>query len=535
MKIRNRYKVLLFALLTMGSVTGCKDFLEEENRQSLTDTIIFNDPKGFDQLVANVYNRMRPATSFFELDQLGTDIYTRGEVINGINDLNDYVNLTSVNWAVPIYWSNYYYVIGAANVTINRADNIVGLSAEDKARGLGEVKFMRAFSYFNLVEQFGPVPLVLNEIRTAQTEFSRAPEEAVYAQILSDLDEALATVDEQPAQFGRVSKDAVRHLKAKVLLTRGYKPFAGSSDFTDAAALAEIVIANHPLVTDFASLFSIENQRNSEVIFSMLYGTNPVSRGAGNFRHLMFKFMYDAYPGMVRSTLYHRGLGPAPTPFFYQNFEQGDKREDATIRRVLYAEVDSNDGSILAGDTTVYFPKVAWSAEKKRTKKYTVVNPGEYFTPNGVTIVQYPMFKKFDDPGVAYTNPGIDPEGKRDAYIFRAGETRLLAAEAYLKAGNATAAAGHVNALRARAGLTTMLAPEQVDIHAILNESARELAGEESRWMSLKRTGTLQERVLAYNPHAALNKAIEAKHLYRPIPQSEVNVSGGSIAQNTGY
>ncbi|TXK37321.1 RagB/SusD family nutrient uptake outer membrane protein [Pontibacter qinzhouensis] len=535
MKIKNSYKVLLFTLLTMGSVTGCKDFLEEENRQSLTDATMFNDPKAFDQLVANVYNRMRPATSFYELDQLGTDIYTRGEIINGINDLNDYVNLTSVNWALPVFWQNYYFVIGAANTTINRADAIAGLSAVDKARGLGEVKFMRAFSYFNLVEHFGPVPLVLNEIRTSQTDFARASEEAVYAQILTDLDEALATVDEQPAQFGRVSKDAVRHLKAKVLLTRGYKSFAASTDFADAAALAEIVIANHPLVADFASLFTIENQRNSEVIFSMLYGTNPVSRGVGNNRHLMFKFVYDVYPGMTRSTLYHRGMGPAPTPFFYENFEQGDKREAATIRRVLFAEVDSNDGRILKGDTAVYFPKVAWSAQKKASKKYAVINPGEYFTPNGVTIVQYPMFRKFDDPGVAYTNPGIDPEGKRDAYIFRSGETRLIAAEAYLKAGNATKAADHINALRARAGLTTMLTPEQVDIHAILNESARELAGEVSRWMSLKRTGTLQERVLAHNPHAALNKAIVAKHLFRPIPQSEVNVSGGSIAQNNGY
>ncbi|WP_162054715.1 RagB/SusD family nutrient uptake outer membrane protein [Pontibacter pamirensis] len=535
MKIRNKYKVLLFAVLVLGSVTSCEDFLEEENRQSLTDATVFNDPKSLDQLVANGYNRLRHATSFYELDQLGTDIFTRGEVINGINDLNDYVNLTSVNWALPVYWQNYYFVIGAANTTINRADGIAGLSDVDKARGLGEVKFMRAFSYFNLVEHFGPVPLVLNEVRTAQTDFTRASEEEVYAQILTDLDEALAAVDERPAELGRVSKDAVRHLKSKVLLTRGYKSFAGSTDFADAAALAEIVIANHPLVEDYASLFSIENQRNEEVIFSMLYGTNPVSRGAGNNRHLMFKFVYDIYPGMTRSTLYHRGMGPAPTPFFYANFEQGDEREDATIRRVLYAEVDSNDGRILAGDTTVYFPKVAWSAEKIDSKPYTVVNPGEYFTPNGISIVQYPMFKKFDDPGVAYTNPGIDPEGKRDAYIFRAGETRLIAAEAYLKAGNVTAAAEHINALRARADLTTMVTPEQVDIHLILNERARELAGEVSRWMSLKRTGTLVERVLAYNPHAALHNAVTSKHLLRPIPQSEVNVSGGTITQNSGY
>jgi hypothetical protein len=74
-----------------------------------------------------------------------------------------------------------------------------------------------------------------------------------------------------------------------------------------------------------------------------------------------------------------------------------------------------------------------------------------------------------------------------------------------------------------------------VNLDVILDESAKELAGEVSRWMDLKRTGRLIERVLAYNPHAALNRALLPKHLVRPVPQSEVNVSSGAIAQNPGY
>ena len=516
-------------------MTSCEDFLEEENRQSLSDATLFTDPAAFDMLVANTYDKMRTATSFTDLDVLGTDIFTRGDLITGTNDLNDYVNLTSANYALQAHWQNHYYLIAAANTAIDRAVEIAGLTDEAEAVGVGEAKFMRAYAYFNLVEHFGGVPLVTNEVREVQTEFTRATEEAVYTQILNDLDDALAGVKEDPEQYGRVSKDAVRHLKAKVLLTRGYKSFAGATDFEDAAALAETVIENHPLVSDFESLFAIGNQRNSEVIFSMLYGSDPVNRGVGNNRHQLFKFMYDIYPGMNRSDLYQRGMGPAPTPYFYTLFEEGDERDEATFRRVLYALEESEDGSILAGDTAIYFPETAWTEAQKESKPYVVVNPGEYFTPNGITQVQYPMFKKFDDPGVPYTNPGIDPEGKRDAYIFRSGETHLIAAEAYLNAGNATAAAEHLNVLRERAGINEGLAPEEVDIHLILEESAKELAGEVSRWMSLKRTGTLIERLLAYNPHAALNKAIRDFHLLRPIPLSEVSVSGGSIEQNQGY
>jgi len=528
------YNIILSIILIV-SLVNCKGFLDEENRESLTDAVIFNNPQSFDQLVANVYDRMRIATTFYDLDHLGTDIFTRGEVVGGINELNDYVNLRPVNGALITFWRNYYQIISSANIAIDRTNEIVGLTDAQRNRGIAEVKFFRAFSYFQLVEHFGGVPLVLNEIRSAQSVFHKSTEEEVYAQILQDLADALVGVEESPSQFGRVSKDAARHLTAKVLLTRGYKAFGSSQDFSEAAGLAETVVMNKPLVNSFSSLHSRENQQNSEVIFSLLYGSNPVSRGVGNNRHLLFKFSYDVYPGQTRSILYHRGLGPAPTPFFYTLFEDGDERETATIRRVLIAEVNNANYQIQVGDTSLYFPKTPWSQAVRDSKNYPVVNPGEYYIPNGITQVHYPMFRKFDDPGVPYTNPGINPDGERDAVIMRSGETRLIAAEAFLNLGNLDKAAEHLQALRTRAGLVSPVNMDALNVDYILNESAKELAGEVSRWMDLKRTGKLLERVLEYNPHAALNRAMIPIHLLRPIPQSEVDVSGGTISQNPGY
>src|SRR5690606_13434093 len=198
-------------------------------------------------------------------------------------------------------------------------------------------------------------------------------------------------------------------------LTKGYKSFKATNDFAEAASLAEEVIAKHPLATNLGSLFSKAGQRNSEVIFALLYGSNPVSRGVGNNRHLLFKFIYDIYPGMTRSTAYHRGLSAAPTPFFCSLCESGEERENVTLRRTMLAEVPNSERGISVGDTVIHFPKTAWSASTIAEKKYVVIIPGNYFTPNGITQVQYPMFRKFDDPGVPYTNPGIDPEGERDA------------------------------------------------------------------------------------------------------------------------
>ena len=72
-------------------------------------------------------------------------------------------------------------------------------------------------------------------------------------------------------------------------------------------------------------------------------------------------------------------------------------------------------------------------------------------------------------------------------------------------------------------------------MNLILDEGARELTGEVSRGEDLKRTNTLIERVLAYNPHAQLNKAIDKHNLLRPIPQKEIDLTGGKITQNDGY
>lgn len=536
---------ILGILVTAGVLmTGCESFLEEDNYTSLTIETAQSDPVTFDQLVARVYEISRENTThytsdmYYSLEDLGTDIATRGAAVTGTSDLNDYVNLNSQNWTVSVYWTNQYGIVSAANVAIDNADQIDGLEDGVKAVGIGEAKFFRALSYFNLVENFGGVPLVLNQVTTAETNYVRASEEEVYDQIVLDLEDALAAVPESPSVYGRVSKDAVRHLLSKVLLTRGYKSFAASNDFTQAATLAETVIGNHALVATFDELVSIDNQRNSEVIFSYLFGSNSVSRGWGNSKHMMYKFRFFDYPGLSRTV---KGLGPMPTPFYYSLYADGDERAEATFSRVLYATEDyeatvgGETVLVSVGDTAMYFPTESWTAAEKAAVPYRVINPDEYLTSDGVTVVHYPMFTKFDDPGITFTQPDQPSQGERDMVMMRSGEAYLIAAEAYLESSNSSRAAELLTDLRSRAGLTTAVAAGDVDLDFILDERARELAGEANRWMDLKRTGKLIERTLAHNPHAALNNALKPMHLVRPIPQTEIDNSGGSITQNPDY
>ncbi|MDQ1089953.1 MULTISPECIES: RagB/SusD family nutrient uptake outer membrane protein [unclassified Siphonobacter] len=536
MKI-NRLLPLAVAFLGFS----CQGFLDETNRQSQSLEDASKNAGTFSQLLARVYEVSRNNTTryasdmLYVLEDLGTDIITRSSPLTGTDVLNDYVDMNPSTYAMQVYWGNQYANIAAANTVLDNADLIQGVDANVKSSGIGQAKFFRAWAYFNLVENYGGVPLVLKQINTSETSFPRSTEEEVYKAIVADLEDALTKVDDKPSEYGRVSKDAVRQLLSKVLLTRGYKTFAASDDVTRSISLAETVISSHPLESSFARLFSVDNVRSQETVFSYLFGSVTSSMGWGNTRHMLYKFEYFNYPGMTRGTLYQNGIGRNPTPFFYSLFDDKDQRAEATFRRVLIADKVSTDGAIKIGDTAIYFPKTSWTQAQISAKKYKVINPDQYFTNDGVTNVHYPMFKKFDNPGAPFVYADQPALGTRDMIMMRAGEAYLLAAEGYLKSGNTTKAASLLTTLRSRAGLTTALTPAQVTIDFILDERARELVGEVNRWMDLKRTGKLIERTLAYNPHAKLNKALTTKHLLRPIPQYEIDASGGSVAQNPNY
>jgi hypothetical protein len=149
----------------------------------------------------------------------------------------------------------------------------------------------------------------------------------------------------------------------------------------------------------------------------------------------------------------------------------------------------------------------------------------------------YISLKKFDDP----TRPNAnEDQSAKDVYLFRLAEMYLIAAEAEMMLGNLTPAAQYVNEVRKRAALPGQTAnmtitEAQLSIDFLLDERAREFAGEQMRWFDLKRTGKLVERVRAYNPDAAPN--IEDYHTVRPIPQAEIDAvtNKEEFQQNLGY
>jgi hypothetical protein len=116
----------------------------------------------------------------------------------------------------------------------------------------------------------------------------------------------------------------------------------------------------------------------------------------------------------------------------------------------------------------------------------------------------------------------------------------LIAAEAELNLGHSDLAAEYLNVVRERAALPgheseMRVNPSDVTLDFILDERAREFAGEQMRWFDLKRTGKLVERVQAHNPDAA--PYVQAFNALRPIPQRELDAVSNKdeFTQNPGY
>lgn len=556
----NRYKKNVGRLLMLAALAvtaySCNKYIEEENFSNLTGEDFITEDNA-DRLVVGVYNSLRDVFKYtnvgYDVAFLGTDIFTSQENVNtDLNPLNTYININSGNGTFANQWRNNYNVISKANIVINRFSNEINFSESNLAardNGIAQAKGLRAMCYFNLVQSFGGVVLSLEEIEGISSEYSRSSEEDTYAQIIKDLEEAIPALEDNP-EVGRLSKRAAQHLLAKVYLTRAYTSFAGSNDFDTAASLAENAIGGYDInAQSYAEVFDYDNQVNEEVLFSIQYGAGGDYNDRNNTKHSTLMFSVNELPGLSRQNPYGFREGSVmPTEFFYSLFSDNDTRDDATFHRVLFADTEGAVGSdnIVVGDTVIYFPKDALSSEELNDKldRYYVYQPDNYYfndAPVNVSGVNYqysdntvfanfPIFKKFDDVGFDEIEGGF-----RDTFIYRVAESHLLAAEAYLGAGNPGQAVSHMNIVRNRAtGEANFYST--VDIDDILNERALELAGESNRWYDLKRTGKLQERINLYNPHIIDHGAFDPSvHLLRPIPDAEIILSNGNIEQNPGY
>jgi hypothetical protein len=193
-------------------------------------------------------------------------------------------------------------------------------------------------------------------------------------------------------------------------------------------------------------------------------------------------------------------------------------------------------------DTALYITKRSISNES--SLPYVVFDRDTMYNANGTIagVNAWPALIKFAFPG--RTAPNSQP-GFNDIFLIRFAEMYLIAAEAEFRLGNSAAAANYINVIRTRAAKKTpvnqtaamQVTAAQINIQFILDERAREFAGEQMRWFDLKRSLTPAEwvaRIKTLNPDIT---AVEPYHRLRPIPQQELDalLNKAEFGQNPGY
>ena len=549
----NRKKYLILVLALAFLTKSCDKFIEEELVTDVSAASYYTTESGLEDGVKATYASLKP---FYgqemgaAMTTFGTDIWQNGadgghKVFNfydgGLNGSESYIRQS---------WDTWYQGINQANGVINRSAD-VEMDEAQKTLRIAEVRFLRAFYYFNIVTTFGDAHLTLEETEGIEVEANKTSQSEIYTQaIVADLEFAIANLPDEQDDYGRATKPAAEFLLGKALLTRSYKSFAEGTDASRAETLFGNVINNYgfSLLPNFADLWPIENQENSEMVFVLPNSKSQVDNGIDGFGHrwhLYFLHEYDVRRGMTRDIANGRPWKRhRPTDFMLTLWDRTmDTRYDASFKHVWFANKDEPAteavgdeparAALAIGDTAIYIPgpgkDVDWPQSRQDAVPYLVYSNDEY------TERLFASMNKWIDA----TRPDRQKtQGQRDFILMRLADAYLLRAEARLSQGNTTGAAEDINVIRVRAAVPGQETDIQIDaadvtLDFLLDERARELVGEGHRWWDLARTGTLVERTRMHNNGAAPN--IQDYHSVRPIPQNQIDRALGGYEQNPGY
>lgn len=457
-------KIILLAVVAAVAVS-CQSFLDEGLKGSYSSENYYTSASKAEMAVNAIYNSLYDNKLWIFGDVASDDSVKGGDdgdqpQITEIDNLNP----TDDNGTVGGFWQDTYETINRAN---NVLANVPSMEIDDalKARLLGEAKFLRAYSYFNLVNIFGQVPLKLKpQDKSEDIHIGPSSVENIYVQIDQDLTDAAAGLGSN--RDGRANKAAAYALLAKSKLFQGKwnDALAAIQDF-------ETVGAAYSLEPNYEDLFKTGGENSVEAIFAIRY-FNTKSAARGNNLNVWFS-------PFVEEMGYHFNQ---PTQSFVDCFDeqtvggQDDPRLDASIGRAGKPWFNGTTFDSSWGNVTGY------------------------------------LVKKYDEDKVEdmAKSQSLVPQHR-----IRYAEVLLIKAEAMNESGTPGAAAV-LDQVRDRAGLAPTPATTQAALRdAIRKERRRELGFEFHRFFDVMRYGK------EYAVAAIGAAAWPSDRYYFPIPQGE--------------
>ena len=487
MKKFNSYRLIVGLAIIGLSLNSCEADLDTESNDKLTELDLLNDPANAIQLANGVYNK-NLAYGMYGFSWIGITSITSDDADKGSSsgdsgadkNLLDALTFGASSPSFTDVWQARYQGIGRANKALFYLDQLTTLDQSLKSRLIGEIKFLRALWYFDLVRCYGGVPIVTTEVDINDVEqvnaivYTRKTVPETYAQIEADLTDAIARLPlkSQYAKddMGRATKGAAQALLAKAYLYQ--KKWQQSYD------LAGDVMSSgqYALMPDYAEVWRQVGENGTESIFEV---QATLQNGLQDYTNVQ---------------------GPRGTPDLGWGFN--------TPSLSLTSSYETGD--VRRAGTIMYIPSVLWDGFVAPT---TLANPRYNYKA-------YQSSLKEDWDG----NKSVTAKNLR---ILKYSDILLIRAEAAFELGNTSEAVTQINVIRKRAGLEEVTT---VTLPSIYNERRWEMAMEHDRWFDLVRTGQAKT-AMAANGKTFVVGTMEVF----PIPQEQITASGGVLTQNPGY
>ena len=489
-------KYILVLLFLVSINTGCEKFVDYSPKDDylITADDYLKTTDDYQKMVIGCYS---PLQWLWAVPVIG-DIASDNSVSGGENatdqigfqQIDDY-QIVANNGNLTEIWKSCYEGINRVNYL---EENKAKLSFTGKDALYGEIYFLRAYYYFELVKFFGGVPIFIDKRLSVSDSkgLTRATKQQVYDQIVADLNKAIAVLPTTNNQKGRVTKYAAQALLGKAYIYQ--------SKFTEAAAVLENVV-NGPfsLIPNFANVFLASGENGSESVFEIQYSnlspfydwSNP-GRGQGNLA-----VQVCGIRNLTGTSPYGQGWSTnLPTQNLASAYVSGDTRKAATVLDIeAYKTANSQFG-------------ITYQVAPYRN---TGLYNQKYLPRKGETSGQVEL---------NYLN---------NFRTIRFADVLLMAAEANNRAAtpNDTKAQTYLNRVRQRAfnNLATNITLTGTALRqSIWDERRLELAMEGDRFFDLVRTGQAAAKITGFTT---------GKNEVFPIPQQEVDISG--LTQNPNY
>lgn len=455
---------LLFLIIISGSCSD--DFINLAPPSEVSADKFYKTESDIEQAVTAAYAAFQSEHEYrlnflYFMEVRSDNSYYEDITQTNVSDL-DFFREPTTNVLLNNTWLACYVGIQRCNIVLNRID-AVAMNENKKTIRKGEVKFIRALTYFNMVRMWGDLPVVLEEIDDPFEGYShvRQPVSEVYAAIINDLNEAIEALPVTQTNVGRVTKGAALTLLGKVYLTTG--------KWSDAVTtLKKVEPLGYQILPTYADIFDSKKENNKESIFEIQFVSGV---GEGSL------FLRAHTPQGNTSLLGNvtSGVGfSIPTQDLYDAFSASDLRRDVTVSRL-----PSPDGRLY-------------------TKKFNALPKVVNDEDNNFMVLRY-----------------------SDVLLMLAESINEVS---YVPNGEAF---GYLNRIRQRAGLTVLNAtdlPDQGTFRdAILKERRLEFAFENHRWFDLVRTGKALEVMTNY-PETRAPLLIGQQHILYAIPQAQIDI-----------